>query len=67
MTGEEYFHELWGRDIPAWSLHRLYELYNSTTPIIDSVRLIPYLYDMIIDKLEVLIKEGYFNKEYLEE
>lgn len=26
MTGEEYFHELWGRDIPAWSLDRLREL-----------------------------------------
>lgn len=26
MTGEEYFYELWGRDIPAWSLTRLCEL-----------------------------------------
>ena len=26
MTGEEYFHELWGRDIPAWSLTRLREM-----------------------------------------
>lgn len=65
MTGEEYFHELWGRDIPAWSLHRLYELYNSTTPLIESVQLIPYLYDIIINKLEVLIEKGYFPKEYL--
>ena len=65
MTGEEYFNECWGKDIPAWSLHRLYEIYNSITPIVDSTQLIPYLYDMIIDKLEILIKEGYFNKKYL--
>ena len=26
MTGEEYFQELWGNDIPAWSLHRLVEM-----------------------------------------
>ena len=53
------------RFIPAWSLHRLYELYNSTTPLIDSIQLIPYLYDTIIDKFEVLIEADIFNKEYL--
>ena len=26
MTGEEYFNEVWGKDIPAWSLHRLIEM-----------------------------------------
>lgn len=26
MTGEEIFDELWGKDIPAWSLSRLLEL-----------------------------------------
>lgn len=26
MTGEEYFDKLWGRDVPAWSLHRLVKM-----------------------------------------
>ncbi len=26
MTGEEVFDELWGKDVPAWSLSRLLEL-----------------------------------------
>lgn len=46
--------------IPAWSFHRLLELCN-----------VFYLghrdYDSLINYLENLIKEGYFNKEYLEE
>lgn len=45
-------------DSPAWSLHRLLELCN-----------VFYLghrdYDSLINYLENLIKEGYFNKEYL--
>lgn len=45
---------------PAWSFHRLLELCN-----------VFYLghrdYDSLINYLENLIKEGYFNKEYLEE
>ena len=46
--------------IPAWSFHRLLELCN-----------VFYLghrdYDSLINYLENLIKEGHFNKEYLEE
>ena len=49
-------------DIPAWSLHRLIEMYA----------LCPYeiypkdnVYDDVICGIEEAIKEGYFNKEYL--
>lgn len=64
MSGEEYFDVLWGKDIPAWSLHRLIEM----------LTLCPYeiyprdnVYDDIIYDIEDAIKEGYFNKDYLEE
>ena len=50
--------------IPAWSLHRLIEM----------LALVPYeiypkdnIYNEVIDDIEEAIKEGYFNKEYLEE
>lgn len=54
----------WDNDIPAWSLHRLmemlalcqYEIYP-----LDNV------YEDIIYIIEEEIKEGYFNKDYLEE
>lgn len=32
MTGEEYFEELWGKDIPAWSLHRLLSMLPDDAP-----------------------------------
>lgn len=64
-----------GYDIPAWSLHRLLELMNldfhtgghyiifDDTEFMDSKN----IYDNLCDCFEWLIKEGYFNKEYLEE
>lgn len=85
----EYNFEIFTDDIPAWSLHRLWELTPKvifTKPSLyltmceDSVvycaednyeeyeksfsRQIS-LYDSIIDCIKWLIKEGYFNKEYL--
>ena len=52
-------------EIPAWSLHRLMCIvYNS-----DPARLEFFddddAYEILIYKIEWLIKEGYFNKEYL--
>ena len=54
----------YGKVIPAWSLHRLIEM----------LALVPYeiypkdnIYNEVIDDIEEAIKEGYFNKEYLEE
>ena len=62
-------------DIPAWSLHRLIEMINEEIQtdwesmcLQDRVfTKRDNLYDNIIDCIEWLIKEGYFNKEYLEE
>jgi hypothetical protein len=55
--------------IPAWSLHRLIVL-NLDTDLPSAYEGIEgqkNIYDEVIDYLEWLIKEGYFNKEYLEE
>ena len=54
-------------DIPAWSLHRLWELANIKYIILDSEDEIAVLYDEVIMKIEQFIEEGYFNKEYLQE
>jgi hypothetical protein len=54
-------------DIPAWSLHRLIEL-NLDTDLPSAYEGIEgqkNIYDEVIDYTEWLIKEGYFNKEYL--
>ena len=54
-------------DIPAWSLHRLCMLVR---PMLENETqlTIPLegTYDEIIDAFEIAIKEGYFNKEYLD-
>lgn len=84
--------ELYGNNIPAWSLHRLIEMMPMTliedkeyheswdlniTPLWVIYRnqdttddwigecLGQGMYNNIIDCIEWLIKEGYFNKEYL--
>ena len=56
-----------GKTIPAWSLHRLWELANINRIELDNKEEIAKLYDCIIDNIESQIKEGYFNKEYLQE
>lgn len=53
--------------IPAWSLHRLWELANLRHIILDSGDEIPILYDEVIAFIESEIKEGKFNKNYLED
>ena len=85
--------QIHGKDIPAWSLHRLIEMMPTTIKsrygyvnLTVNAELVQYqyydedymhneccqhfndgtLYDNIIDCIEWLIKEGYFNKEYLE-
>ena len=52
-------------DIPAWSLHRLIEICNHKEQDLNIV--IPYgrTYDAMIARVKWLIKEGYFEKEYL--
>jgi hypothetical protein len=56
---------------PAWSLHRLIELQLNSTDTRFEIRFnqldLKDAYDFSVGHIEHLIKEGYFNKEYLEE
>ena len=53
--------------LPAWSLHRLIEIVAHTQyPYYVISKELP-IYDALCQRIEWLIKEGYFNKEYLEE
>lgn len=62
------------RCIPAWSLHRLLCLLPTEyigdidfqQVMQDFVFRSQDMYDEVISCIETLIKEGYFNKEYLE-
>ena len=51
--------------IPAWSLHRLWEIQRIRDIELEAEGEIARLYDIVIDNLEKLIKEGTLNKEYL--
>ena len=50
--------------LPAWSLHRLIEMYAERY-ISCSMNLKDLTYEWIINEIEIHIKEGDFNKEYL--
>jgi hypothetical protein len=50
--------------LPAWSLHRLMSMITAKRKCL-LVRVEADLYDVLIDRIEHGIKEGYFNKEYL--
>ena len=62
-----------GKDIPAWSLHRLLMMLDSDVQTDGRYISLPNygfvkndnIYDNLCDSIEWLIKEGYFNKEYL--
>jgi hypothetical protein len=53
-------------DIPAWSLHRLIELcrLGRSGATLELVSL-DQTYDKYIGQIRRMIKEGYFNKDYL--
>ena len=53
-------------EIPAWSLGRLLKIIQPMMENQNEIT-IPFdnIFDQIIDCIEWLIKEGYFNKEYL--
>ena len=65
MTAEEVYDEVWGKDLPAWSLHRLVELIwgdgehdmslETHRPFEDCIERIDYMINQI----------HCFNKEYL--
>lgn len=53
-------------DIPAWSLHRLIELYKDVEDI--SLWSLEYVnYNRLIKCISLAIKHGTFNKEYLKQ
>ena len=55
-------------DIPAWSLHRLMEIFLShfgNASLIFRNGQNPY--DLLISDIEQMIDDGYFNKEYLKQ
>ena len=53
-----------GKDIPAWSLHRLMSMLTAKRKCL-LIRVEADLYDVLINRIEYEIKEGYFNKDYL--
>lgn len=59
MNHEEYEY------IPAWSLHRLFEIYNTSDDCY--VVFIDEAFDDLIDNIEWRINKGYLNKEYLKQ
>ena len=64
MTGEEYFQELWGKDIPAWSLHRLMLIADANDTAFLNIE---KMYETLIKMIASNIKYGFINKDYLEE
>ena len=56
-------------NIPAWGMHRLMELYLNSCDTRFEIRFnqkgIKSAYEFLTEIIEWLIKEGYFNKEYL--
>ena len=55
-------------DIPAWSLHRLLCIVKECWNVKESLIIdTDNIYPSAIKRIEWLIKEGYFNKEYLNE
>lgn len=47
---------------PAWSLHRLIEMYGSAEPLLNKSA--DNMYRAMIDAIAKAIKNGTFNKEY---
>ena len=50
--------------IPAWSLYRLMSMLTAKRKCL-LIRVEADLYDVLINRIEHEIKEGYFNKNYL--
>jgi hypothetical protein len=52
-------------DIPAWSLHRLFEMLYAD--IGECIIFFPHAYDEVIADIEDCIHRGTFNQDYLED
>ena len=65
LAGNETAKNIEGVEIPAWSLHRLMCLvFNSGGTHVELFE-DDDAYEILIYKIEMRIKEGYFNKDYL--
>jgi hypothetical protein len=65
ITALEEWDGWYDGEIPAWSLHRLIEIVAHTQyPYYVISKELP-IYDALCERIEWLIKEGYFQKEYL--
>ena len=53
--------------IPAWSLHKLIELYTYKNCALYYMIRTPHSFDGVINDIAKRIENGYFNKEYLKE
>lgn len=65
MTAEEVYEAVWGKDIPAWSLHRLIEISKNSRHHKVTFMYDRDLYNDMITAIEFLIRGGQLNKEYL--
>ena len=65
LIADSFFGPVMG-GLPAWSLHRLVEMYTERY-LACSVNLKIFTYEWLINEIEIHIKEGDFNKDYLEE
>ena len=65
MTAEEVYEAVWGKDIPAWSLHRLIEISKNSRHHKVTFMFDRDLYNDMITAIEFLIRGGHLNKEYL--
>ena len=61
MTGDEVFEDIWGKDVPAWSLHRLWVINNDIYCELS----LSDTFDCMIDEIEDKVRHGLLNKEYL--
>lgn len=56
--------DLYAKDIPAWGLHRLLEIWDSNIAVFDC-KTNPY--NRLIDEIEECIKKGFIDTRFLEE
>lgn len=66
LKGGKVVETKYARIIPAWSLHRLLEMYVERY-ISCNVNLKELTFDWLINEIEIHITENDFNKEYLKQ
>lgn len=70
FTGEyferpiDYVEDLKDKWIPAWSLHRLIQIYRMKIIEFEKAEEIDHLYEILIKAIEIAIERGTHSKEY---